>query len=69
MSDKLKVTYPKRWETTKIPRSSTKCDWTVLKKKIGRNWYTVCGRRSQYKIDTEELAETPEVNRKLLPTI
>ena len=27
-----------------------------------RDWYAVSGRRFQYKIDTEKLVETPEVN-------
>ena len=34
-----------------------------MEKKIERrHWYAVSGRRSQYKIDTEKLVETPEVN-------
>lgn len=48
-----------------MPRSSAKSDYIhrVRKKKIERrDWYAVNGRRSQYKIDTEKLVETPEVN-------
>ena len=36
------------------------------RKKERRHWYAVSGRRSQYEIDTEELVETPEVNRNCL---
>ena len=37
------------------------------KKKIERrDWYAVSGRRSQYKIDTEKLVETPEENELLV---
>ena len=48
-----------------MPRSSAKSDYIhrVRKKKIERlDWYAVSGRRYQYKIDTEKLVETPEVN-------
>ena len=48
-----------------MPRSSAKSDYIhrVRKKQIERrDWYAVNGRRSQYKIDTEKLVETPEVN-------
>ena len=47
-----------------MPRSSAKSDYIhrVRKKIERRDWYSVNGRRSQYKIDTEKLVETPEVN-------
>ena len=47
-----------------MPRSSAKSDYIhrVRKKIERRDWYAVNGRRSQYKIDTEKLVETPEVN-------
>ena len=51
-----------------MPRSSAKSDYIhrVRKKKLERrDWYAVNGRRSQYKIDTEKLVETPEVNELL----
>lgn len=61
MSDKLKVTLPKQEKYQDLLQSVIRdCK---KKKKKGRNWYAVSGRRSQYKIDSEELVETPEANR------
>ena len=59
MSDKLKVTLPKQERYQDLLQSVIR----DCKKKKGRNWYAVSGRRSQYKIDSEELVETPEANR------
>ena len=64
MSDKLKVTLPKeeRYQDL-LPSVIRDCKKKKTKKKKRRNWYAVSGRRSQYKIDSEELVETPEANR------
>ena len=70
MSDKLKVTSPKTMRNKKDTKIFYK-EWldspcVKKKKKIERrDWYAVSGRRSQYKIDTEKLVETPEENELL----
>ena len=61
MSDKLKVTLPKQERYQDLLQSVIRL--CKKKKKKRRNWYAVSGRRSQYKIDSEELVETPEANR------
>lgn len=63
MSDKLKVTLPKTMRNKKDTKIFYKVSLDFVKKKKRRNWYGVSGRRSQYKIDSEELVETPEANR------
>ena len=59
MSDKLTVTLPKqeRYQDLlqSVIRDCKKKTKTKTNKKKRRNWYAVSGRRSQYKIDSEEL--------------